>query len=177
MRLMMVALFVVSTAVLGCEEEPPCVDANDCAGGEVCVAGDCLTAFGQEYLLSSASAEDIPQSHPDGSGLWDNPPTMPDPYLTFEEAGGWTCTTFHQNNTLTPQWTDLTCPSLVIDETSSFSWTVEDDDEREPPELIAALPAGEELLIQVEWLHDGSFTSTADDVTVRIHFTPVQPEE
>lgn len=177
MPLRMAAMFVVSAAVLGCEEEPPCTDNEECAETEVCIAGDCLAALGQEYLLSSASADGIPQSHPDGSGLWDMPGGMPDPYLTLEVESGWQCTTFHDNDTLEPMWPDLSCPSIVIDDTTSFIWYIFDDDEREDPELISMYAVGEGFPVQAAWLHDGSFTSTTEDVTVTFHFTPVQPDE
>lgn len=172
MRTMLVALAALAATAIGCEEPTPCTTNDECGPSEVCSDGDCAEAFGVRYDLVGASATGISDFRPPPlSGLWDTGED-PDPYLELT-AGEWTCQTFHDTNTKSPTWADLTnCAAVVLDAETRISWSLWDHDGNDPAELIAELAEGDELGVTVEELHAGSVASTVGDVTVELDFAP-----
>ena len=172
MRVMVIALALVAAAAIGCEEPVPCATAEDCADTEVCTADGCAAALGVEYALTSASAVGISAiGPPPDYGMWD-PGEPPDPYLVLT-AGDWTCQTFHDTDTYSPDWSEVpSCDSLVVDGSTLFGWSLWDHDGIDDPQLIAEIAAGGEFGATAQDLHLGTVSSVVGDVTVELDFAP-----
>jgi len=177
MRVILFAVGLGAAMVLGCEEPTHCADNTECGVEEVCVDTECVTAFGQAFYLSSASASGIPFSNPDLNEPWDMPGGLPDPYLVLDEAGGWHCTTYHEMDTQDPVWTDFDCPEIVINGPISLTLSLYDDDTRDDAQLIAASAEGEVVQVDSDALHSGEVTTSLGDIEITLHLTPVQQSE
>ncbi len=140
--------------------EPECRDSIECDARSVCVAGECLPAFGRTYRLVVAHARNIPESN--GDRPWDEPDNPPDPYLVLyvnREPGvdAPTGQTWVEPDTFSAEW-NWSGPTrgLVINEGATLEWVLYDEDPEGEDEVIAEVwDDASPPVIELAWLRQG----------------------
>jgi hypothetical protein len=145
-------------AMSGCDDgDGTCYGHDDCPLSQVCIASECVPAYGRDYRITIVGA-DLPEST-SGGASWDWPGGLPDAYATFSDTDGNSCSTGFIDNTLSPTWNHV-CPLFRINESSRYRWRIYDADDVSDDERIAGTASGSEFQIELEWIKDGGFRGT-----------------
>jgi len=149
------------------DADPGCRGHNDCSGSQICIAGDCVAAYGRDYRITIASASGIPDTNLAGDA-WDWPGGLPDPYAALFEGSDALCATGFVDNTLSPLWYH-DCGSIRVNESSRYAVGILDADDLTDDEVIGM---SSDFQIRVGWIKDGAFTVRASGIPVEIGIEP-----
>ncbi|MDI7268751.1 MAG: hypothetical protein QME96_12225 [Myxococcota bacterium] len=137
-----------------------CTTYTDCGTTEICAAGSCAPAWGRAYRVVAVNGV-FSESGPDGS--WDTWGGLPDPYITMCIDGRCGSSSYVAD-TLRPTWNFSMNATLYS--TSTFTWTVYDDDYGTDDTMLYRTGSD----ISVQWLREGTATFSTSDGSSRVRF-------
>ena len=148
-----------------------CSRHTECSDRQICVAGDCVAAYGHDYQLVIVEATGIPEASWEGSA-WDFPGGLPDPFVNFIVVGGDQWSTPTANDTLHPVWHYEISP-LRINESTRIRWELRDADLTEHDPIIGFWDDADAFQMPIDAIRDGAFSDGGEGITINFTIEPL----
>ena len=147
-----------------------CSSHSQCGGDEICLGGNCQTAWNRLFRYSVVAGE-APTTNPNDMGAsWDVGGGAPDPFVEIREGETIIEVTSVQYNTFFPVWGEYA--EVVLKQGGADIAFVMFDEDTVDHDYMTGVTAKPESWLSTVQTANGDFTWTQDGVSLTLKITP-----